>query len=133
MKKYSKTKLYITLAIIIPLLCLIFYDIYVKNETKVKGIEIVVKFDSIQKLPKTSYYYFSYYLNGKKISTCNSGLKKLFEFNKINVVPNKFYKAKRNPKNPEIIIVNQELEVLDTIILYKAGFSRKDINYNSIQ
>lgn len=116
MTSNSKTKLYIKLIIITSLLSIIFYDFYLKKNTKTKGIEIIVKFDSIQKFPKTSCYYFSYYLNGKKISTCNSGLKGLFEFKKINVVPNKFYKALRNPKNPEIIIVNQEFEVLDFLL-----------------
>lgn len=127
MKSNLKTKLYITLIIITSLLCVITYDVYLKKDTTTKGIEIIVKFDSIQKLPKRSYYYFSYYLNGEKISTCNNGLKGLFEFKKINVVPNKFYKALRNPKNPEIIIVNQEFEVLDSLTIYNAGFTNKDL------
>ncbi len=127
MENKSKTKLYITLAITIPLLLLIINDLCVKNETKENGIDIIVKFDSIKKSPKTTNYFFSYYLDGKKISTCNSRLKKLLEFNKINVVQNKFYKAKRNSEKPEIIIVNQEGQVLDTTLILKAGFSKEDI------
>jgi hypothetical protein len=127
MKKYSKTKLYITLAIIIPLLCLIFFDIYIKNETKVKGIEIIVKHDSVQKLPKRSYYFFSYYLNGEKFSTSNITLKNYYIYQKINVIPNKFYFAKYNSNNPEVIYVNPEKEIKDTTLILKAGFSREDI------
>ena len=127
MENKSKTKLFIILAITIPLLLLITNDIYIKNKTKEDGIDIIVKFDSIQKLPKRSYYYFSYYLDGKKITTCNSGLKKLFQFDDINVVPNNFYKAKANSEKPEIINVNQEEQVSETALILKAGFSREDI------
>jgi hypothetical protein len=108
-------------------LIFIIRDLYIKNTTKNKGIEVIAKYDSVQRLPKRSYYYFSYYLKGKKISTCNSGLKKIFEPNRITVIPNKFYWAKFNPNHPDVINVNQEQEVTDTTLILRAGFSRKDI------
>jgi hypothetical protein len=127
MKNKSKTKLYITLSITIPLLFFILNDLYLKNKTKKNGIDIIVKFDSVQKLPKRSYYYFSYYIETKKISTCNSGLKELFEFNAISVTPNKFYKAKRSKNDSKMIIVDQNEQVTDTVAILEAGFSIEDI------
>jgi|LakMenE01Jun11ns_1017448.scaffolds.fasta_scaffold9749763_1 hypothetical protein len=125
----DKKQAYVVFAIFIglPLLIFIIRDLYIKNKTKNEGIEVIAKYDSVQRLPKRSYYYFSYYLKGKKISTCNSGLKKLFEPNRITVIPNKFYWAKFNPKHPEVIIVNQDKEVTDTTLILQAGFSQKDI------
>ena len=123
----NKFKFYITAVIIFLVLIFVFRDLYTKYDTRKNGVEIIVKFDSIQKLPKRSYYYFSYYLEKKKISTSNSGLKTLFSFNKIDVVCNKFYYAKRNITNPEVIIVDQTNQVTDTLAILKAGFSREDI------
>ena len=79
----DKKQAYVVFAIFIglPLLIFIIRDLYIKNKTKNEGIEVIAKYDSVQRLPKRSYYYFSYYLKGKKISTCNSGLKKLFIVN----------------------------------------------------
>lgn len=125
----DKKQAYLVFAIFIglPLLIFIIRDFYIKNETKNNGIEIIVRHDSIKKFPKTTNYYFSYFFDEKKISTCNSGLKKLFEPNRITVIPNKFYWAKFNPKHPDVIIVDQNKEVTDTTLILQYGFSRQDI------
>lgn len=127
MKKKFTPQFYITLLITLVLLFFLLKELYVKNNTKHNGVNIIAKFDSIQRFPKTTLYYFSYFSEGKKISTCNSGLKKLFEFNEITVIPNKFYKAKKNKNDPMIIIVNQEEQVTDTIAILAAGFSLEEI------
>ncbi|WP_438966310.1 hypothetical protein [Flavobacterium sp.] len=127
MNKSLKPGIYIVFVILMFLFILTLNDFRVKKQTKQKGIIIITKFDSIQKLPKRSYFYFSYYLNGIKISTCNSGLKKLFEPYKIIVKPNNFYYAKYNTNDPEVIIVEQNLRIIDTTLILNAGFSREDI------
>lgn len=122
-----KAKFYIIIFIIFTLLYFIIRDINLKNDTINNGQDIIVKFDSVQVLPKRSYYYFSYFSNGKKISTCNSGLKKLFEFNEIKVIPNKFYKAKKSMNDSKMISVNQDEEVVDTTQILNSGFSKQDL------
>lgn len=103
-----------TIVIISILLILIFIDIYLKKDAKTNGIEIIVKHDSVQKLPKRTYYYFSYYLNREKISTSNISLENYFIYKKMNMIPNKFYYGKYSPKNPEVIFIKQDHIITDT-------------------
>ena len=120
-------KIVYILIIVLPLLFFILKGEYSNIMTKERGVSVLVQYDSVLVLPKRSYHYFSFYMNNKKITTCNSGFYKTFGFNKIIVKQYKFYEAKRNPDDPEIIIVNQDKEVPDTSLILRAGFSRKDI------
>jgi hypothetical protein len=120
-------KIVYLLIVVLPLLFFILKGEYSNIMTKKKGVSVLVKYDSVLILPKRSYHYFSFYINNKKIITCNSGFYKTFDFNKITIKRNKFYEAKRNQDDPEVIIVNQDKEVTDTTLILQAGFSQKDI------
>lgn len=124
---------FILLIVILIVLYLCLKDVFVKNETKEKGKEIVVKFTSKVVLPKTTNFYFTYFINGKKISSANSGINydisnskeetQVIKSLKINA----FYLAKSISKYPKIIIVNPSKQITDTTIILKAGFSREEI------
>ena len=126
-KKKFTVQFYITVILVLVLVVFFFKDLYIKDSTMMEGDSIIVRFDSIQNLPKRSYDYFSYYIEGEKISTCNRGPKDFFKFRDRKLLPNKFYKAKKNKNDPMIIIVNQEEQVTDTLAILAAGFSRKHI------
>jgi signal peptidase I len=127
MKKKFTVQFYITAILVVVLVVFFFKDLYIKDNTTKEGDNIIVKFDSIQNLPKRSYDYFSYYIEGEKISTCNRGPKDFFKFRDRKLLPNKFYKAKKNKNDPMTIIVNQEEQVTDTLAILAAGFSKNDI------
>lgn len=116
---------------IILYLCL--KDIFIKNEIEKNGKEIVVKFTSIVRMPKTTNFYFTYFINDKKINSANAGINydvsdSEEETKAINGLKiNAFYLAKSISKYPNIIIVNPLAEVTDTTAILKAGFSREEI------
>ena len=102
--------------------------IYVQNEIRNNGKKIVVKFVSrIEKL-KTIDFNFSFYVNGKLITTNASGItrdiltskkeEKIIDSLKVD----SYYFAKWNPKHPEILIVNPEQKVNDSMLIKQFGF-----------
>jgi hypothetical protein len=103
------------------------------DEIKKNGTNIVVKFTLKDDLPKRTYFYFTYYVNGKKITTANSGIQYSIlnsdtETEIIdNLKINHFYLAKYVPKDPDKIIVNPSKEVTDTSAILQAGFLKEDI------
>ena len=84
-------------------------------------------------MPKRTYFYFTYFVNGKKITTANSSihysiLNSEAETEIIdNLKINHFYLARYVPKDPDKIIVNPLKEVTNTVAILKAGFTKEDI------
>lgn len=124
---------FVLLIAVFAILYLCLKDIFIKNEIEKNGKEIVVKFTSKVKLPKTTNFYFTYFINGKKINSANSGItydvsdSKEETKNINNLKINTFYLAKSIAKYPDVIIVNSLKPVTDTTLILKAGFSREDI------
>jgi len=120
------------LIISIILITLIARDFYIKNEVKELNKFTIAKFTLKDDLPKRTNFYFTYFVNGKKITTANSGIKysilntdaetKIINNLKINC----FYLAKYDSEYPNTIIVNPEAQVTDNIAILKAGFSKED-------
>ncbi|MBE8725384.1 hypothetical protein C4F50_10535 [Flavobacterium sp. KB82] len=108
-------------------------DTFIKNEIEKNGKEIIVKFTLKDKQPKITSFYFAYFINGKKISSANSGINYSISNSETetrsidNLKINAFYLAKSISKYPTIIIVNPLKQVTDTIAILKAGFSREEI------
>ncbi|MCA6423477.1 MAG: hypothetical protein IM568_11760 [Flavobacterium sp.] len=109
-------------------------DILAKNEIREKGKEIVVKFTSKTKLPKTTNFYFTYFIDKKKVTTANSGISYSIlnsdeeEKNIDNLKINSFYLAKYIPDYPNVIIVDPTKQITDTAKILESGFSKNDIN-----
>ena len=102
--------------------------LYIQNEINKDGKYIVVKFISRIEKRKTIDYNFSFYLNGKLDTTNASGItrdiltskakEKIIDSLKVN----SYYFAKWNPKHPEILIVNPEKQVTDSMLIKQFGF-----------
>jgi len=119
--------------VITVLLIFIARDFYIKNEVKKSNKITIAKFTLKDKLPKTTSFYFTYFVGNQKNITSNCGIKysmfnsdaetKIINSLKLNC----FYIAKYNPKHPNIIFVDATKQVTDTTAILKAGFSREDI------
>ena len=102
--------------------------IYIQKEIENKGEKIVVKFVSRIEKRKTIDFNFSFYVNGKLITTNASGItrdiltskkeEKIIDSLKVD----SYYFAKWNPKHPELLIVNPEQKVNDSILIKQFGF-----------
>lgn len=131
----SKESKVLTVIIIIILSTFIARDFYIKNEVKKSNKTIITKFTLKDKLPKTTSFYFTYFIDSQKNFTSNSGIKySIFnsksETNIIdNLEINGFYLAKYNPNHPNTIIVDPTKQITDTVAILQAGFSRDDIKY----
>ena len=127
-EKKSNFGKYFTLTsmIIIGFFC--FRDFYIKNQISKYGITTIAQFTSKDRKPKTTNFYFKYFINNKELSTSNSGI----DYSILNsqketqiidsLKLNGFYKAKYLPEYPNIIIVNPYKKVEDSIEIKKAGF-----------
>lgn len=116
--------------IFVSILSLIQLRSYLLNdEIKKNGTNIVVKFTLKDDLPKRTYFYFTYFVNGKKITTANSGIHYSILNSKAeteiidNLKINHFYLARYVPKDSDKIIVNPLKQVTDTVVILQAGFS----------
>ena len=127
-----KTKLnagqILVLVVTISLLGLIFRDLWLKNKVRENGENIIVQYIKNEKLPKTTNFYFSYYLNDSLIITSNCGIKYSM-FNSENETKtidglklNCYYFAKHISKYPNIIIVNPKTQITNINMINKAGF-----------
>lgn len=133
MQENIKKKLYIILFFSSILMFFIFRDIYIKNETKKNGIDIVVKFTKKERKPKTTNFYFTYFINGKKYISANSGInysilnseEETEQINNLKI--NGFYLAKISKEYPNSIKVDPKEQVTVTIAILEAGFSKEDI------
>lgn len=124
---------YFTIIFVSILLLIQLRSCLLKNEIKKNGTNIVVKFTLKDDLPKRTYFYFTYFVNGKKITTANSGIHysilnseaetEIIDSLKIN----HFYLARYTPKDPDKIIVDATKQVTDTVAILQAGFSKEDI------
>ncbi|OAZ04126.1 hypothetical protein [Flavobacterium succinicans] len=102
--------------------------LYIQNEINKDGKYIVVKFISRIEKRKTIDFNFSFYLNGKLDTTNASGItrdiltskakEKIIDSLKVN----SYYFAKWNQKHPEILIVNPEKQVTDSMLIKQFGF-----------
>lgn len=102
--------------------------LYIQNEINKDGKYIVVKFISRIEKRKTIDFNFSFYLNGKLDTTNASGItrdiltlkakEKIIDSLKVN----SYYFAKWNLKHPEILIVNPEKQVTDSMLIKQFGF-----------
>lgn len=124
MKKKSKI-----LAILIIFFILIFI-IYgqlksyrYEKELLKDGKVTIGKLDSIEEHPKRTYLHISYYIGKKKIISFESGLNKKVSSKDIG----KFYKIKYLLNSPEIIRGIYSEQIIDSMAILKAGFSKKDI------
>jgi hypothetical protein len=136
MKKKIRT--YIIIIIFTALAFIQLRSCNLNDEIKKYGSDIVVKFTTKNVLPKKTTFYFTYFINGKKIITANSGIRYSIlnsdEETKIidNLEINSFYLAKYVTYQKDKIIVDATKKVTDTVVILKAGFSRDDIiNYPS--
>ena len=111
------------------LLVLICKDFWFKNQVSENGKIIVVKFTKKEELPKTTNFYFSYYLNDSLIVTSNSGINysMLNSENETKIIDslklNAYYFAKHISKYPNIIIVNPKARTTNIDLIKKSGFS----------
>lgn len=127
-KIISKSSKYLVLTIVVVIGFFCIRDIYIKNQISNHGKAIIVKFTSKQRIPKTTKFNFTYFINNKKYSTSNSGINySIFNSEKETQIIdslklNCFYLAKYLPQHPEIIIVNPMIEIKDTMQIKNAGF-----------
>jgi hypothetical protein len=96
--------------------------------------KIIVKFTSKEESPKTTNFFFTYYIDGKRIISANSGVN-ISIFNTShendlinNLKLNSFYMADFSRKYPNSIKVNLKKTIKDTVAILNAGFSVKDLN-----
>lgn len=100
----------------------------IQNKIKTLGKDIVVKYVKKERFPKTTDFYFSYYLNDTLITTSGSGIKYSIlnsdkETQSIdNLKINSFYLAKFNSNYPKTIIVDPDSRITDTLEIEKFGF-----------
>lgn len=124
---------YLVLIITVLLIYFSTKDLYIKNKVKNEGKQIVVKFTSKIRLPKTTKFGFTYYINGKKEFTYNSGVKYSIlnsdetEKNIDNLKLNCFYIAKYIYKYSDMIAVEPTKQITDTIVILNAGFTEDEL------
>jgi hypothetical protein len=131
-KKFIKNNV-VFLIISFILITLVLRDFYIKNEVNELNKFTIAKFTLKNDLPKRTNFYFTYILNGVKITTAKSGINysilnseretKIID----NLQINYFYLAKYNPEHPQTIIVDPLKRITDTTEILKAGFSKEDI------
>lgn len=103
--------------------------VLIQNKIKTLGKDIVVKYVKKERFPKTTDFYFSYYVNDTLITTSGSGIKYSIlnsdrETQSIdNLEINSFYLAKFNSDYPNTIIVDPDSRITDTLEIEKFGFS----------
>lgn len=96
--------------------------------------QIIVKFTSKERSPKITNFYFTYYVDGKKIISANSGINYSIlnskQQNELinNLKLNSFYLADFSKQYPNSIKVNLEKKIKDTVAILNAGFSIEDLN-----
>lgn len=101
----------------------------VQNDIKNHGENIVVKFIRKEDFPKTTDFYFSYYLGDSLVTTTGSGLNYSVlnseEENKIidNLKIGSYYLARFYSKYPNIINVDPSKRITDTLLIQKFGFN----------
>ncbi|MGL2986189.1 hypothetical protein ACSVH5_01210 [Flavobacterium sp. RSSA_27] len=111
-----------------------FRGVRIQNEIKNHGKDIVVKYVKKKSYPKTTDFYFTYYVDDSLYTTSGSGIKYDIlnsdaETQSINNLKNKsYYSAKFNPKYPNNIIVNPYKQITDTVEIEKFGFIMKEKN-----
>jgi hypothetical protein len=116
----------LTILLLVGFFCI--KDFYVKNQISKHGTTIIAKFTSKEKKPKTTNFYFTYFINNKKYSTSNSGInysilnseKETQTIDSLKL--DCFYLAKYLHEYPNIIIVNPSAEIKDSIKIKLAGF-----------
>lgn len=112
-----------------------FRGVRIQNEIKNLGKDIVVKYVKKKSCPKTTDFYFSYYLDDSLYTTAGSGIKYDIlnsdeETRSIdNLKIKSYYLAKFNPKYPNSIIVNPNKQITDTLVIEKFGFNMKEENW----
>lgn len=94
-----------------------------KEKFKKEGQITIGRIDSIERLPKWSIIYVSYYVENKKCNYHEDDLDA--DITKTDI--GKFYEIKYLPDSPEIIRVNYLKQITDTTAILKAGFSREEI------
>ncbi|PXY38895.1 hypothetical protein DMB65_20770 [Flavobacterium cheongpyeongense] len=108
----------------------------IQNNIKKNGKDIVVKFVKKKSYPKTTDFYFSYYINDSLYTTTGSGIKyDIFNSEKETQAINDlkigvYYLARFNQKYPNIIIVNPNKRIVDTLEIEKFGFNMKEEKKN---
>ena len=108
-----------------------FHSNNINNSIKKYGKNIVVKLVNIKDYPKTTNYYFTYYVGDSLIRTNNCGIKQsMFDSDSVtnsinNLEINSYYLAKFNPKYIDMIIVNPSKKIEDTLVIKKFGFQIK--------
>jgi hypothetical protein len=106
-----------------------FRGVNIQNQIKDNGKDIVAKFVKKKRYPKTTDFYFSYYVKDSLYTTTGSGInysilnsdKETKSIDDLEI--NSFYLAKFNPKYPDIIIVNPDEKITDTLEIRKYGFT----------
>lgn len=133
MKLVNRIGLLIISVIVIYLICVSYYDVTIKKEIKKSKKTLVAKYILKDKSPKITSFYFTYFINGTKHKTANSGINispenSEFETNAINNLKlNCFYLANFDENHPNIIIINPSKQVTDASLIFKAGFNKNDI------
>jgi hypothetical protein len=129
----NKFNKYFTIIFLIVIILIQLKSSLLNDEIEKYGRSIIVKFTSKDILPKTTNFYFTYNINGKKIVTANSGIHYSILNTETetmvidNLLINCFYLAKYIPREPDKIIVDPTIRVTDTIAILKAGFTIEDI------
>lgn len=119
-----KIKAILVLGFILSFFLFAYIRSYVyKEKFKKEGKITIGRIDSIERLPKWSIIYVSYYIENKKFNYHEDDLDADITIKDID----KFYEIKYLPDSPEIIRVDYTKEVTDTTAILQAGFSREEI------
>ncbi|MBE8725377.1 hypothetical protein C4F50_10500 [Flavobacterium sp. KB82] len=94
-----------------------------ERKLKKEGEITIGRIDSINRLPKWSIIYVSYYIQNKNYNYHQDDLHTGITKKDIG----KFYEVKYLLSSPEIIRVNYYKQIKDTIAILKAGFPREEI------
>ncbi|SHM30072.1 hypothetical protein [Flavobacterium saccharophilum] len=100
-----------------------FRNLRFEKDLKEHGKITIGKIDSIQEFPKRNYIHVSYYINGKKYNSFESGLHK--NISKENI--GEFFKLKYLKNSPEIVRGIYSQRIIDTATILKSGFSITEI------
>ncbi len=96
---------------------------WVDKELKKNGKITIGRIDSIERLPKWSIIYLSYYINNKKYVFSQDDLDTGITRDDLL----KFYEVRYLPSSPEIIRGDYSKQITDTTAILKAGFLREEI------
>ncbi len=111
------------LFIILGILSLFINGQLYNNEIEFNKKTTVCKFIYCKTYPKTTNSFFEYIINNKSYKNSYGNCPEKYD-QKIN----KFFILHYSSKDPKKIIVDFTIQIIDSVEIFKAGFSKKDFN-----